>query len=112
MASIVAAMTGPQSVMPSLFCNWVRPTGRVPVRWSSDMRNGHRYSFHSLTTVMMENAMRVGHDIGMTTLRSSFIGPAPSMRAASMISLGIDRNWLRMRNVPNATPASGRMMPW
>ncbi len=76
------------------------------------MRNGQRYSFHSLTTVMSANATSVGHDIGMTTRQSSFIGPAPSRRAASMISPGRLRNWLRMRKVPKATPASGMMMPW
>ena len=105
-------MTGPQLVRPSLFCSRVRPTGSGATRSSSAMRNGQRYSFHSLTTVMSENATRVGHDIGMTMRQSSFIGPVPSSLAASMISPGRDRNWLRMRKVPKATPASGMMMPW
>ena len=63
-------MTGPQLVRPSLFCRRVNPTGSVATEASSAIRNGHRYSFHSLTRVIVAKATIVGIDSGSTTLVS------------------------------------------
>lgn len=103
-ANSVTAITGPQFVTPSACCRNVRPIGSGATDSSSDIRNGHRYSFHSLTTVMTPTATMVGRDIGNTTRSSSCHHRAPSIRAASMISAGSDRKWLRIKKVPNATP--------
>src|SRR5699024_12680346 len=79
----VPASTGPQLVSPSLSCSCVRPIGSGATLSVSDIRNGHRYWFHSLTTVISVKAIRVGQDIGSTTRNRVRKKPVPSSSAAS-----------------------------
>src|SRR5690606_1431242 len=68
------------------------------------MTSGHMKLFHWLTTVMSSSVARIGLFIGTITCHSRRITPAPSIRAASSTSDGVDRTCSRSRKIAEGEP--------
>ena len=64
--------------------------------------SGPKKSFHEYTRWKIATAMTTGHDCGRRTDQRVRNGPAPSIAAASSISVGIVMKYWRMRNTSNA----------
>ncbi len=68
-------------------------------------------SFHAAMKVKMVNVTSTGLSIGSTIWKKMRSSPAPSMRAASSSSSGIERAYCRTRKMPNTVASAGTTTP-
>src|SRR5688572_21363917 len=72
--------------------------------------SGQRKSLNVAVTEKMLTTPRIGRDTGSTTDHSVRIGPAPSIAAASSMSLGIESKNRFSKKMLNALAAAGSQM--
>src|SRR5437762_6389503 len=73
--------------------------------------NGQRNEFHDPVKLKIASADNAGRHIGSMIVQKIGGSLAPSMRAASMYSLGSDRKNCRIKNVPNVVASPGTISP-
>src|SRR6267378_3753320 len=74
--------------------------------------SGHWKAFHDPRNVIRPAVIRAGIERGRTMLQRNRRCPAPSIRAASASSFGIDRKNWRMRKIENALAMKGTICTW
>ena len=67
---------------------------------------------YEASEVMSPTVTRTGTDNGRTTLRRNRRCPAPSIRAASDSSVGIERKCCRSRKIENTFARNGMICTW
>src|SRR5205809_7540729 len=74
--------------------------------------SGHWNAFHEPRNVMSPAVISAGIERGRTMLQRNRRCPAPSIRAASESSLGIDRKNCRIRKIEKALAMNGTICTW
>src|SRR6266567_8462221 len=74
--------------------------------------SGHWNAFHDARKVMRPAVIRAGTERGRTMLQRKRRCPAPSIRAASASSLGIERKNWRKRKMEKALAMKGTICTW
>ena len=109
-------MTTEPAIISSLSCTCSRDseasaTGKVCRLWSLSTINGHMKSFHAPKKLKTAKVTRIGLSTGSTICQKIRHSLAPSMRAASSRSSGIERAYWRTRKMPKMLASPGTIAP-
>ena len=88
-----------------------RATGSVYFESSVSTTSGQKKSFHVPRKVKMASVTRMGRQSGRMISAKMRTSLAPSMRAASSSSSGMERAYWRTRKMPKMVAMPGRITP-